>query len=154
MQNSERRELPERRHRIWWSAFYGGFRPRRRSPRRVDISRFHASDWHDSHLLAVAIGILLLCVVDACMTLVLLSAGADEVNPVMAAFVYKSTGVFTAVKMAMTGVGVVFMVFMARYRFMRLIRVQVVMYAILAGYAVLIAYEMSMFKDMGYALSF
>ncbi len=154
MQHSERRELHERRHRIWWSAFYGSFNPRRRVPRRVDISRFHARDWHDSHLLAVAIGILLLCVVDACMTLTLLSAGADEVNPIMAAFVYKSTSVFTAVKMAMTGVGVVFMVFMARYRFMRLIRVQVVMYAILAGYAVLIAYELSMFRDMGYAFSF
>jgi hypothetical protein len=67
---------------------YGSFRPRRRRPpRRLDDSRYQAVDWHAAHLLAVAIGILLLSVADAFMTVTLLSGGAVEVNPVMAALI-------------------------------------------------------------------
>ena len=107
----ERRARAERRHRKWWSVFYGNFNPRRRTPpRRLDDSHFHWLDWHSSHLLAVAIGILLLSVTDAFLTVVLLQGGAEEVNPVMAALVYRSVAVFTALKMAMTGASVMLMV--------------------------------------------
>ena len=151
---SERRDDPERRRRVWWSVFYGSFNPRRRSSaRRLDDSRFHALDWHAAHLLVVAIAILLLSVIDAFVTLILLSGGAEEVNPVMAAVVYKSASVFTALKMAMTGVSVVFMVFMARYRFLRVVRVELVLYAILAAYSGLICYEFWMLKALSVPLN-
>lgn len=147
----EQRNLPDRRRRIWWSIWYGSFRPRRRTPpRRYQDSRFHSLDWHAAHLMAVAIGILLLSVVDAFLTLVLLSGGADEVNPIMAALLYKSVAMFAVLKLAMTSVGVVLMVMLARYRFMRLVRVDVVMYCVLIGYASLIGYEMRMLQDLGY----
>ena len=42
---------------------------------------------------------------------------------------------FAALKMAMTGVGVMLMVFLARYRFMRLLRVEWVLYGVLIAYA-------------------
>ena len=99
--------------------------------------------------MAVAVGILLLCFADAFMTLVLLSNGAQEVNPFMATFVYRSVTVFTALKMAMTGVSVVLMVFLARYRFMRIIRVEIALYAVLVGYLVLIGYELWMVSKIG-----
>ncbi len=150
----ERRDDSARRQRIWWSAIYGSFNPRRRSAtRRLDDSRFYALDWHAAHLLAVAIAILLLSVVDAFVTLLLLSGGADEVNPVMATVVYKSASVFTAIKMAMTGVCVVFMVFMARYRFLRLVPVEWVLYVILVAYVGLIAYEFRMLKALSIPLA-
>src|ERR1700730_18109028 len=138
----ERRAPADRRRRVWWSVWYGSFNPRRRSPaRRQGDSRFHSLDWHSSHLLAVAIGILLLSIVDAFLTMMLLQGGADEVNPVMALLIYRSVAMFAALKMGMTGMGVVLMVFLARYRFMRLLRVEWALYAVLAAYLTLISYE-------------
>jgi hypothetical protein len=60
----------------------------------------------------------------------------------MARLVYGSVTVFTALKMAITGASVVLMVFLAHYRFMRLIRVEIALYAVLVGYVGLIGYEL------------
>jgi hypothetical protein len=146
-QLSHERRARERRRRVWWSVLYGNFNPRRRAPpRRLDDPRLHLLDWHSSHLLAVAIGILLLSVMDAFLTLVLLQGGASEVNPVMAALIYRSVAMFTALKMGMTGAGVLLMVFLARYRFMRLLPVAWVLYGVLVAYVTLISYEVWMLK--------
>jgi hypothetical protein len=138
----ERRNRPDRRRRVWWSVLYGSFRPRRRRPpRRVDDSRFHSLDWHGAHLLAVSIGILILNVADAFLTLTLLSGGAIEVNPFMAALVSRNVAVFAGLKTAMTGISVVLMVVLARYRFMRVVRVEMALYGVLLAYVLLIGYE-------------
>src|ERR1700732_4773007 len=143
----ERRARADRRHRVWWSVWYGSFNPRRRAPpRRLDDSGFHSLDWHSAHLLAVAIGILLLSVSDAFLTMMLLQGGADEVNPVMAALIYRSVAMFAALKMGMPGLGVVLMVFLARYRFMLLLRVEWVLYGVLIAYVSLISYEVWMLE--------
>ena len=140
---SERRARPERRNRRLWSVWYGSFNPRRRAPaRRVADERFHAIDWYSPHLLAVAIIISLLCVADAFLTLMLLSNGADEVNPVMAALLYRSVAAFTAGKMAVTSVSLLIMVVLSRHRFMRLVKVEAVMYLVLLAYISLIGYEL------------
>jgi hypothetical protein len=145
---SERRERHDRRRRSWWSLLYGSFNPRRRRPaRRFDDYRFHPVDWYSPHLLAVSIGILLLSATDAFLTAFLLLHGADEVNPVMAAIVYRSVAMFAAFKMAMTAIGIVVLVFLSRHRFMRLVRVELLLYAVLAVYSWLIGYEMWMLKD-------
>jgi len=144
--NRERRDR-ERRRRVWWSVCYGNFNPRRRSPpRRLGDSGVHFLDWHSAHLLAVSIGILLLCVVDAFLTLILLQTGAVEVNPFMAGLIYRSVAVFAALKMAMTSVGIILMVCVARYRFMRLLQVEWGLYGVLIAYASLILYEVSLIK--------
>ena len=82
------------------------------------------------------------------MTVTLLSGGAVEINPLMAAVITKSIAGFAAAKMAMTGCGVVFLVVLARYRFMRVVRVDVVMYLVLVTYAVLLGYEYSMLQRL------
>jgi len=149
---NDRRDRPERRRRIWWSILYGSFNPRRRTPpRRLDDTRYYSVDWHSSHLLAVAIAILLLSCCDAFLTLVLLDGGAQEMNPVMNLVVHGDTALFAGLKMAMTGVSVVLMVCLARYRFLRLVRVEYALYAILIGYTILIGYEfwmLSLGKDL------
>jgi len=143
----ERRHRSDRRLQPWWSVFYGSFNPRRRSPpRRLDDSRFQSLDWHSAHLLAVAISILLLCVVDAFMTVVLLQGGAYEVNPIMAALIYRSVALFAALKMGLTGASITLMVILARYRFFRLLRVEWVLYGVLIAYVSLIGYEVWMLK--------
>jgi Domain of unknown function (DUF5658) len=145
----DRRERHDRRYRFWWSVVYGNFNPRRRRPsRRLWEARYHSLDWHDAHLLAVAIGILLLSAADALMTIRLLDIGADEVNPIMAAMVYRSAAVFATVKMTLTGMGVIVMVMLARYRFMRMVRVDVVMYAVLVAYSALLSYEFWMLRKL------
>lgn len=83
---------------------------------------------------------------DAFLTGILLVHGADEVNPFMALLVYRSVAAFAALKMAMTGTSILVMVFLSRYRFMRVLRVDRVLYAILVVYAWLIAYEIWMLK--------
>jgi Domain of unknown function (DUF5658) len=144
---AERRDRTERRRRRVWSVWYGSFNPRRRAhPRRAGDLRFHSLDWYSAHLLAVAIGISLLSMADAFLTLTLLNSGADEINPVMAALLDRGTLAFTVFKMATTGVCVMALVVMSRHRFMRLIRVEVVMYIVLASYFSLIAYELWLLK--------
>ena len=141
----ERRARADRRRRPWWSVCYGSFNPRRRTPpRRRGDSRFHSLDWHSAHLLVVAIGILLLSVTDAFLTMMLLQEGAYEANPVMAVLIEHSAAAFAALKMGMTGAGVLLMVSLARYRFLRLLRVEWVLYGVLAAYATLICYEIGM----------
>jgi|SRR5580692_12224586 Domain of unknown function (DUF5658) len=142
---SDRRNRTDRRHRVVWSIFYGSFNPRRRRPaRRLNDSRFHPVDWYSAHLLAVSIGILLLSATDAFLTGILLLQGANEVNPIMAVLVYRNVATFAAFKMAMTGVSTVGLVFLSRYRFMRVLRVDLVLYAVLVVYFWLIGYEIWM----------
>jgi hypothetical protein len=143
----ERRHRSDRRRRLWWSLLYGSFNPRRRRPsRRLDEARFQTLDWHAAHLLAVALGILILNVADAFLTVALISGGAVEVNPVMAVLVSGSVAMFVTLKMAVTGTSVVLMVFLARYRLMRLVRVDFVLYVIFAAYVALIVYELQMLQ--------
>jgi hypothetical protein len=143
----ERRSRPERRKRMWWSFFYGAIRPRRRQTgRRTDDGRFQPTDWHGAHLWAVSVSILILSVVDAFLTVTLLSGGAVEVNPVMAAVMGHDIGVFAILKIAMTGGCVMLMVFLARYRFMRVVRVELLLYGVLLTYLFLVAHELSMLR--------
>jgi hypothetical protein len=122
----------DRRRRVWWSILYGNFNPRRRHPpRRVGDFRHHSLDWHASHLLALSIGILLLSAADAFMTVTLMSGGADEVNPVMALLIYRSAALFVA-----------------RYRFLQVVRVEVVMYGLFFGYIGLLGYEFWMLRAL------
>ena len=94
----------------------------------------------------MSLGILILNVADAFLTVALISGGAIEVNPVMAVLVSGSVAMFVTLKMAVTGTSVVLMVFLARYRFMRLVRVDFVLYVIFVAYAALIVYELQMLQ--------
>ncbi len=141
---SERRMRLERRHRRLWSIAYGSFNPRRRSIRRTDGHHVQFVDWHRPHLLGVALGIILLCSIDAFLTLTLISQGASELNPVMAHLLYRDIAIFAVGKMFMTGVGVLTLVALSRCRVFGKIRVDVGLYLTLAGYIALIAYELSL----------
>jgi hypothetical protein len=89
---------------------------------------------------------LILSVVDAFLTVTLMSGGAVEVNPIMAAVMGHDIGVFAILKIAMTGVCVMLMVFLARYRFMRLVRVELLLYGVLLTYLLLVGHELGMLR--------
>ena len=98
-------------------------------------------DWHEPHLLFLAVAILLLSVTDAFLTLKLLSMGAYEANPVMNFVLQRQPELFAATKMALTGTGVLVLVACARATVFRIIRVSAVIHWCLFGYAALIVYE-------------
>jgi hypothetical protein len=141
----DRRLGPDRRRLTLWSVLYGSIRPRRRHLRRDADHAVHVVDWHESHLLAISITILLLCSADAWLTLRLLEMGASELNPFMAALIYHDLTMFTTAKMSLTGGGVVLLVMLARVRIAGPLRVQHLLYGVLIGYGWLIAYELSLF---------
>ena len=114
----------------------------------MNDSRYHSLDWHSAHLLAVSIGILLLSVGDAVLTITLMSYGAVEVNPVMAVLVDGSPALFVSLKMAMTGISVMLLVSLARYRFMRVVRVELILYGALAAYTILVVHEFGMLQNV------
>lgn len=139
---ADRRDVRERRRLTVWSVLYGGVRPRRRDLRRAaDVTR-PVLDWHESHLLAVALAILLLCCADALLTLVLLFAGASELNPLMNKLLAIDVTLFIVAKMVLTGAGIIVLVMASRFRLFGRIRVAQGLYGILVGYLLLVLYEL------------
>ncbi|MCX7058145.1 MAG: DUF5658 family protein [Proteobacteria bacterium] len=92
--------------------------------------------------------ILLLCVLDSFLTLKLLAAGSREENPVMALFVYGDTLHFVLAKLALTGAGLLVLVACARFRVFRLLRVDAIVHTVLAGYVMVIAYELTLAANL------
>jgi hypothetical protein len=138
---SERRCGPDRRTRVARAIVQGSFRPRRLGPRRTGEERLGAIDWYHPWWLAIATLILTLCASDAILTTVLINRGAYELNPVLAPII-GSGALFVAVKVGLTGISVVLLTLLSRIRAFGRMRVGLVLYAVLAGYAALIGYEL------------
>jgi hypothetical protein len=118
----------------------GSLTPRRRGNRRG--SEFEGLlDWHEPHLMYLAVTILMLSVTDAFLTLKLIGKGAHEVNPVMNYLLMQTPTLFATIKMALTGGGIVVLVALARARIFRIIRISKIIHWCLIGYVALITYE-------------
>ena len=105
------------------------------------------TDWFHPQWLAVGILILLLCSADALLTLTLIARGASEVNPFMESLVSGSGHAFAAWKLGLTALGVVFLTVLARLQvFGR--TVGAILYVILGMYAVLVAYELFLLRNI------
>jgi hypothetical protein len=138
----ERRRGPDRRTRVARALVYGSFNPRRLGPRRTGDHVLGAVDWHHPWWLAIATLILTLCASDAVLTVVLISRGASELNPLLAPLVSGSGALFAAVKIGLTGVGVVLLTLLSRFKAFGGMPVALLLYGVLVGYGVLIAYEL------------
>lgn len=137
---AERRESYDRRRTTLRTFIQGALTPRRRGSRRAG-EQAHFVDWHEPHLLLLALTILLLSVMDAFLTVTLISVGAHEANPVMAFVLAGFPQLFAAVKMCLTGIGLVVLVAAARWQLFKLIRVSTVMHWFVVAYGALIGYE-------------
>jgi hypothetical protein len=118
----------------------GGITPRRRGGRRADEQHLPI-DWHEPYLLFLSVMVLLLSVADAFLTLTLIMSGAQEANPLLAFILRDHPDLFAAIKMTLTGAGVLVLVAVARSRLFRIMRVGVVLQGIFVAYVALIAYE-------------
>lgn len=137
----EKRQLADRRQFGWRTVMYGFLRSRRHEHRRTGDHDGVFIDWHHPWLFFLAVGTMLLSCADAFLTLELLSRGMIEANPVMAGLMGGGTAVFAASKMAMTGLGILMLVFLARARFLDRIRAGLFLTAFFAGYCCLVCYE-------------
>ncbi|MAF82758.1 MAG: hypothetical protein CL797_01480 [Chromatiales bacterium] len=145
----DRREANNRRREKSLFAFmYGNFRPRRRQSRRSADNHHYIFDWHESHLLYVALAIVLLSCTDALFTLNLLGIGAYEANLFMSEMLKVGVEQFLSVKIGITVVSVVVLVFAAQSQFMGRFRVARLLYIICFAYVGLIVYELFLFKQI------
>lgn len=142
----ERRLGTERRSGVLRALLYGSFRPRRQGPRRAGEHQLGAIDWHHPWWFALATLILLLSCADAALTLALIGRGASEVNPLLAPLVQSSPVAFVLVKVGLTGVGLVCLTLLARLKVFGRLPAQVLLYAVLLGYVVLIVYELMLLE--------
>jgi len=134
------RTLVDRRKPGLRSIYYGMFNPRRRRVRREDDEVHAFLDWHPRVLLAVATSVLLLSLADGLITVRLVSAGVQELNPLLAAFVHGSPAAFALVKWLLTACGVSALVIAAHARVFGRIKGATVLYGVSAAYLVLVAY--------------
>jgi hypothetical protein len=143
----ERRARIERRHSILRALWRGNFARRRVAPRRSEERHAVVTDWFHPQWLAIGILILLLCVADAVLTLTLIERGAAEINPFMDPLVRGSVHSFAFWKMGLTAMGVVLLTVLARLRIHGK-AVGTLLYLVLAGYAVLVGYELFLLRNI------
>jgi hypothetical protein len=127
--------------------FTSGLSPRRRGGRRADDEESPV-DFHEPRLLVPVVAMLLLSVADAFFTVTLMAAGAEESNPLLALVLNEHPRLFAVVKMALTGVGAVVLVALARARVFNLVRGSLFLYGLVAAYFALVAYEAWLFGLM------
>lgn len=139
----ERRSGLERRQTTVAAYWRGAWQPRRRSGRRAS-DQYAIIDWHSPRVLALALTALALCVADGVLTVVLLAHGASEINPVMALFVPHDLGMFAAVKLTLTAVGLCVLVACSRMRLFRAVPGEAFLYVVAGGYIALVIYELEM----------
>ena len=120
---------------------FGFFRSRRQATRRATEPEPLYTDWHHPWLFFLATGTMILSCMDAFFTLQLLDRGAMEINPVMALFIDHSTAAFASTKIAMTGLGILALVYLSRPRFMNKFRTGVLLTVCFVLYACLVCYE-------------
>ena len=138
---ADRRQYPSRRAFSWSTALFGFLRSHRRTLRRAEDADSLFTDWHHPWLFFLAVGIMVLSCVDAFMTLRLLEHGMVEANPVMAAMLDQGIGRFSASKFALTGIGVLTLVFLARTAFMNLMRTGLLLTFFFSIYCCLVCYQ-------------
>ena len=87
---------------------------RRRTVRRSEDSRrIVILDRYSPKLFAIILGILVLSLLDAVLTLYLIEHGSNELNPVMAYFLKKGPLIFTVAKYVLTSIAVLIFLVLA-----------------------------------------
>ena len=138
----EQRADVERRNFSWRTVLYGFTLSRRHEHRRTVDDEVIFLDWHHPWLFFLATGTMLLSCADAFLTLKLLGLGMVEANPFMAAIMQQGTALFTSTKLAMTAVGILVLVFLAKARFLNKVRAGLFLTIFFSFYACLVCYEL------------
>jgi hypothetical protein len=139
---AEQRAVADRRQFSWRTVAYGFLFSRRRAVRRDGDGDVVFLDWHHPWLFFLATGTMVLSCADAFLTIRLIDLGMIEANPFMKAVMAHGTLAFTSIKLAMTGVGILMLVFLAQARFLNRIRTGLFLTVLFSFYACLVCYEL------------
>ncbi|MGI9292133.1 MAG: DUF5658 family protein [Gammaproteobacteria bacterium] len=131
----------ERRQQTLISILYGACRPRRSYNRRVEDDQFFIPDLHDTGLFLLGLGIILMSALDAFFTLNIIAAGGEELNLAMKVLLEMDTQTFLLVKYWVTSLSVVCLIAMSRMKFMGMLKVRNIIYAVAGMYGCLMIYE-------------
>jgi hypothetical protein len=147
---AERRASADRRLRSHLlSDWTYSFRGRRRVARRAEEDTAFV-DLYDPILLVLALGILLLSILDAAFTLTLLEAGMiEEGNPLMRWLIEHDTQIFVNLKIVITGAAVVFLVLCSNALVAGRVRGRGIMHGVLGLYVLVIGYELLILRLSG-----
>ncbi len=138
------RRNSNRRTARFLSLFYGILKPRRRVDRRNSLAlEPQYADIHGSGTLVVVLGIMLLCIADSYFTILLISHGSRELNPLLAWALEKDVMLFYSLKYVMTAL-CVYVVMMHKYFFIFGMRGYKILVGVLLIYSLLITYQLSM----------
>lgn len=143
---ADRRSHVDRRRPDLAAVWHGARFPRRREGRRASDQIYPIVDWHSPRVLAPVIAIFCLCALDAIFTVILISHGADELNPFLAPLLPHRLGWFAAIKLTLTAIGVCVLVACSRMRLFRAVRGEWLLYAVLLGYVALFAYQLELLE--------
>lgn len=147
MQNAvDRRRVDRRRSTPFFNLYQLGIHGRRHGPRRDDDTQGAYPDHYHPSVILCALAVVIMSALDAAFTLRLLSAGAVELNSVMAILIEDDIRKFVVFKLALTSLAVLLLVIHHNARIGSWLRVRHVHYATIAGYAVLIAYELTLLR--------
>ena len=145
--SNQRKQVDRRRNNLR-ALWVGSLRPRRMQPRRESDRSIASVDWHHPQWLAVGLLILLLSCADAFLTLTLIGLGATEANPVMVPLVGGEGRSFALWKWGLTALGVVVLIVLARMRAFGWLPIGMLLYAVLAIYIGLVAYELWLLEHL------
>jgi len=140
----ERRSNTDRRHYSLTSLWQAIVQPRRMAGRRSADRRFPMLDRFDGGLLALAILLMGLSVLDSVFTLTLLARGGTEANPVMNWLLGHSVWAFSSVKMLLTGMAAIVLVATSNLLMFGRVRARSILAAMVGLYCGLIVYELAL----------
>ena len=150
LRDTSRRQLPDRRRHGRYQGMnlrHIGLRPRRLGQRREADTAGHYVDWYAPQLLLSSLGVVACSCIDAFFTLQLLQMGAVELNLAMNYLIQTDVARFVRFKVGMTSLSVLLLVIHARFRVYAGIRVEHLLHTALAGYVLLICWELYMFAN-------
>ncbi len=134
-----RRNGADRRRRGFSPLRYWFYGQRRRARRREDQGYV---DVYDPLVVGVCLATLVLSCLDAYLTLLLISNGARELNPLMGVLLSHGLGLFINLKIALTAIGLLILILHKNFRVVGQVRVLHLKYALFGFYALLVAYEL------------
>jgi len=139
---AERRHNDDRRNyglRTFWRCLMD---PRRYNGRRREDRRFPLMDTFDSTAMCLAVALMILSITDAVLTLNILAAGGEEVNPVMNHMLGYGTFAFVASKMLMTALPLTALTAAGNLIVYNFVRVRTLTATLVGLYCGLIVYEL------------
>ncbi len=117
-----------------------GIRGRRKILRRNEDVHSQ-TDWFESHVMILALGIVLLCIADFIFTSIIMQHGGIELNLLMNEAISRGIDAFFIYKYLLTCLSLILLVAHQNHRFFRVVKVKYILYGFAAGYLGLMAYE-------------